>query len=76
MGNIGFQECLLFAGIFIFFYFVRKGKTSKDENPKTNYTNKVINKTPAIDIPETCPYCKSPNSQKIRTCEWCGNQII
>lgn len=26
--------------------------------------------------PETCPHCKSPNTQKNRICEWCGNQIV
>jgi hypothetical protein len=29
-----------------------------------------------IVIPETCPHCKSPNTKKIRLCEWCGSQII
>ncbi len=76
MGNFGFQELLLFSVLFIFFYFVRKGKTSKDENPKTNNTNKLINKIPDIDIPETCPHCKNPNTKKMRECEWCGSQII
>jgi hypothetical protein len=26
-------------------------------------------------IPDDCPHCKSPNTKKIRLCEWCGNQI-
>jgi hypothetical protein len=26
-----------------------------------------------INIPDTCPHCKNPNSKKIRLCEWCGN---
>jgi len=29
-----------------------------------------------LEIPDSCPYCKSPNTKKIRLCEWCGNQII
>ena len=28
-----------------------------------------------IIIPETCPQCKSPNTKRIRICEWCGSQI-
>lgn len=34
------------------------------------------NITQSIIIPDTCPHCKSPNTKKIRLCEWCGNQII
>lgn len=29
-----------------------------------------------VIIPDSCPHCKSPNSKKIRLCEWCGNQIV
>ena len=32
--------------------------------------------TIGVEIPINCPHCKSPNSKKIRLCEWCGNQII
>lgn len=27
-------------------------------------------------IPENCPHCKNPNTMKVSTCEWCGNQIV
>lgn len=30
----------------------------------------------SLIIPHICPVCKSPNPQKIRICEWCGNKII
>jgi hypothetical protein len=26
-------------------------------------------------IPEKCPVCKNPNTQKEKICEWCGNFI-
>jgi len=29
-----------------------------------------------INITETCPHCKNPNTKRTRICEWCGNQII
>jgi phage shock protein C len=28
-----------------------------------------------IDISDTCPHCKSPNTKKLSVCEWCGNEI-
>ena len=68
--NFGFQEWILIAFIIVFFYFVRKGKSKKEDN-KNN-----IQLTPKINIPEYCPHCKSPNAKKIKNCEWCGNQII
>ena len=47
----------------------------------TANTNPIVNipattSSPKLVIPDTCPHCKSPNSKKIRLCEWCGNQII
>jgi len=71
-----FGGLVILAIIIIISYFINKGKTSEDENSDKKNINKVINKKPDIDIPETCPHCKSPNSKKNRLCEWCGNQII
>ena len=34
----------------------------------------ATNNTQVI-IPETCPHCKNPNTNRSTTCEWCGNQI-
>ncbi len=48
-------------------------KLDKTFIPKVS-DSKNYNET--IIIPESCPHCKSPNSKKIRICEWCGNQII
>lgn len=25
---------------------------------------------------EICPNCKNPNTQNLKICEWCGNQIV
>ena len=33
-------------------------------------------KSDSIEIPESCPNCKNPNTRKTRLCEWCGGQII
>jgi uncharacterized membrane protein YhaH (DUF805 family) len=27
-------------------------------------------------VSEICPNCKNPNTQNLRICEWCGNQIL
>ena len=28
-----------------------------------------------IVIPDTCPHCRNPNTNKTLVCEWCGNKI-
>ena len=28
-----------------------------------------------VIIPDTCPHCKNPNTNRSTNCEWCGNQI-
>ncbi len=43
-----------------------KEKCEKNEIPSTELSK----------IPDTCPHCKNPNSKRIRSCEWCGHQII
>jgi uncharacterized membrane protein YhaH (DUF805 family) len=49
-------------------------------NPKGNATSIVENlayhaeNLAYHDIPNTCPHCKSPNTKKLRECEWCGNR--
>lgn len=45
-------------------------------NTSTNNNNHSQNSNNAVNIPDTCPHCKNPNSKKIRLCEWCGNQIV
>ena len=75
---MGTQEILLFTIIVIFLflnYFTRKGKKDM-ENQKNSGIDKNLNTPSKINIPETCPQCKSPNTNKLRLCEWCGNQII
>jgi transposase-like protein len=43
---------------------------------ETNTMNNEQIVSQKLEIPETCPHCKNPNSKRIRLCEWCGNQII
>ncbi len=53
-----------------------KFNIEKEKANQNNLEKYGKNISPDILIPETCPNCKSPNSKKIRICEWCGNQII
>ncbi len=48
---------------------------SHEKGMKTSNSSNIITSETLI-IPEICPHCKSPNSKKIRLCEWCGSQII
>jgi hypothetical protein len=34
-----------------------------------------LNNEKKTAISETCPQCKNPNTNRLRSCEWCGNQI-
>jgi hypothetical protein len=44
----------------------------------TNHNHKIpiSNNNTENTIPLTCPQCKSPNTKRLRLCEWCGNQIV
>ena len=63
--------------ILIIYFFLRKPIFAYQETKTPEKTN--LNTNPELNIriiPETCPHCKSPNTKKIRLCEWCGNQIV
>jgi hypothetical protein len=54
-----------------------KEETELDEvNGDNNITQFSDNSEESIIIPDVCQHCKSPNTKKIRICEWCGHQII
>ena len=82
MGMPGGSEWTFIITIFIiciFYLTFRKGsKYKKNEDSRNYQKNSLVNevKEVKIDIPETCPHCKNPNTKKIRLCEWCGSQII
>ena len=58
----------------LYFYIKGKNKSNNDNNLKEKNTPTVDSNK--INIPDTCPHCKNPNTKKIRLCEWCGNKII
>ena len=44
-------------------------------NNSTNNNNYSQISNNVVNIPDTCPHCKNPNTKRIRLCEWCGSQI-
>jgi len=50
-----------------------------NDQPLNSTFAQVINEQeppqPILHIPDTCPYCKRPNTRRTRLCEWCGEQI-
>ena len=76
-GAIGFFLGLI--GLIIYLISRKPVLTNQNTNQQFVQKTPTINSQPNIPsliIPDTCPHCKSPNSKKIRLCEWCGNQII
>lgn len=53
--------------------YIKKINTPNYENIDNE---EIINKEPSVDIPLSCPHCKSPNTNKTMDCEWCGNPMI
>ena len=79
MGGLGTLECafiLLLVLLCKFYFFSRKGVKDKKNVDSINSQKKSLSNELRVDIPDTCPHCKNPNTKKIRLCEWCGNQII
>jgi len=69
---------IILAIIFVLTLYTILKVFQKSKKNKTNLLNESITSTEIknINIPETCPHCKNPNTKGIRICEWCGNQII
>jgi hypothetical protein len=69
----------LIGSIGLIIYLIARKPVSVNNINKPIIQNPQILPNQNIDqeiiIPDTCPHCKSPNTKKIRLCEWCGNQI-
>jgi hypothetical protein len=57
--------------------FFDSGSLDIESHEKGLVLNELLNNSTreAINVPDFCPLCKSPNPKKIRLCEWCGNHI-
>ena len=78
MGNSGWWQLIPFYPIIMLFQEGDPGPNKYGDNPKnvTTGNNSYYNTNKqALVIPEKCPHCKNPNSNRIRLCEWCGGQI-
>lgn len=70
--------CLIIIGAYL---VLNKGILgTKNSNDATNSnngkgTNEQEPPRPILHIPDTCPFCKRPNTRRTRLCEWCGEQI-
>ena len=78
----GAHVILLIAIIIVAYLMINRNSVNqKSRNEATNSTNvEVINEQgpppqPTLHIPDTCPFCKRPNTRRTRLCEWCGEQI-
>lgn len=75
MGRLGGTEIIiLLIIIFLIYRFLNRKKVNQQELPKIIEQQKPLDEK--INIPDTCPHCKNPNTKKTRLCEWCANQII
>jgi len=69
---------LTIIGLLLIIPFLTNSRIAKEiaNYVKENCDNPDIRSVELSKIPDTCPHCKNPNSKRIRSCEWCGNQII
>ena len=67
-------QVLIFGSIFLIMYFFVI-RPQKKKQKSLNHSETTLEQNDNKEIPENCPHCKSPNSKRIRFCEWCGNQI-
>lgn len=72
VSEIGNGIFLIIVSIIIL--FINKKIVKQNESVLTKEETKPMEEI--INIPNTCPNCKNPNSKKIRICEWCGNETI
>ena len=76
MGGFGLGEWLVLIVIVLVIYFFRKGsKDIKNNKSASRNETSILNTENKIPILDTCPHCKNPNTNRLRNCEWCGNQI-
>ncbi len=79
---------ILVLGVIIVFVIViagiwvlnKRSNIQKINNQTSNTTfdqriNDQGTPRPTIFIPDSCPFCKRPNTRRTRLCEWCGEQI-
>ena len=75
IGSSGIPWQVLFFSsiILIMYFFVIRPQKKKQKS--LNDSETTLEQNDNKEIPENCPHCKSPNSKRIRFCDWCGNQI-
>lgn len=69
----------LFFGCYFLYYFSNRKDPLKDERPNSVTIHSVVAdeaKKNEVVIPGECPHCRNPNTNALRTCEWCGNKIV
>jgi hypothetical protein len=65
----------VFGILGVIIYLVARKPITNITNMPTNNIN-MPTSSHQMNIPDTCPHCKNPNSKRIRMCEWCGGQIV
>ncbi len=47
-----------------------------DSKLENNSSEPIFEEYSKTILPQVCPICKSPNSKKLKVCEYCGNPTI
>lgn len=66
---------VVFISLWLISFFVEDAPKGNSNSKNINFS-KVQSDNISNDIAETCTHCKNPNTKRIRTCEWCGSQIV
>ncbi len=73
--NVLLFSIIAFISLWLISFFVEGNSKNNTNENDINLSNISSVNDGKIEIPNTCPHCKNPNTKQIRTCEWCGSQI-
>jgi hypothetical protein len=62
-------------GVLLYINAKKPNRDQSEINNRTNNNNYSQRSINMVNLPDNCPHCKSPNTKRIRLCEWCGSQI-
>ena len=67
---------IVFISLWLISFFIEGNSKNNIAENDINLSDMSSVNNDRIELPNTCPNCKNPNTRKTRLCEWCGGQIV